>query len=62
VLISVGEDDAVKQGYTMTVYRGGEYVGKLVIDKVGPDWASGHMDQGVSKSFPAKGDEVATQL
>jgi uncharacterized protein YoxC len=62
VLVSVGVDDDVKVGFTMTVYRGGEYVGKLVIDKVGPDWASGHMDQGVSKSFPVKGDEVATQL
>jgi predicted nuclease with TOPRIM domain len=62
VLVSVGGDDEVKVGFTMTVYRGGEYVGKLVIDKVGPDWASGHMDQGVSKSFPVKGDEVATQL
>jgi hypothetical protein len=62
VLISVGVDDLVKVGFTMTVFRGGEYVGKLVIDKVGPDWASGHMDQGVSKSFPMKGDNVATQL
>jgi hypothetical protein len=62
VLVSVGEDDLVKVGFTMTVFRGGEYVGKLVIDKVGPDWASGHMDQGVTKSFPMKGDEVATQL
>jgi hypothetical protein len=62
VLISVGTDDNVKVGFTMTVFRGGEYVGKLVIDKVGPDWASGHMDRGVSKSFPMKGDSVATQL
>ena len=42
--------------------RGGEYVGVLVIDKVGPDWASGHMDQSKSKSFPQRGDDVATQL
>jgi predicted nucleic acid-binding Zn-ribbon protein len=62
VLVSVGTDDDVKVGFTMTVYRGGEYVGRLVIDKVGGDWASGHMDQSVSKSFPMKGDDVATQL
>jgi len=62
VLVSVGTDDEVKVGFTMTVYRGGEYVGRLVIDKVGGDWASGHMDQSVSKSFPMKGDDVATQL
>jgi len=62
VLVSVGTDDEVKVGFTMTVYRGGEYVGRLIIDKVGGDWASGHMDQSVSKSFPMKGDDVATQL
>ena len=62
VLVSVGTDDEVKVGFTMVVYRGGEYVGQLIIDKVGPDYAAGHMDQGVSKSFPMKGDDVATQL
>jgi uncharacterized protein YlxW (UPF0749 family) len=62
VLISVGTDDEVKIGYTFTVYRSGEYLGKLVIDKVGEDWASGHMDRGLTKEFPQRGDEVATQL
>ena len=62
VLISVGQDDEVQIGYTITVYRSGEYLGKLVIDKIGPDWASGHMDKGLTKEFPQRGDEVATQL
>jgi regulator of replication initiation timing len=62
VLISAGADDEVQIGYTFTVYRGGQYVGKLVIDKVGPDWASGHMDTGLTKEFPQRGDEAATQL
>lgn len=62
VLLSVGKDDEVELGYTFTVYRGGKYIGKLVIDKVGPDWASGHMDKGLSKEFPQRGDEAATQL
>jgi myosin heavy subunit len=62
VLLSVGAQDKVQIGYTFTVYRGGQYIGKLVIDKVGPDWASGHMDQGLTKEFPQRGDEAATQL
>ena len=62
VLISVGSEDKVQIGYTFTVYRGGQYIGKLVIDKVGPDWSSGHMDRGLTKEFPQRGDEAATQL
>ncbi len=62
VLVSVGTDDDMEVGFTMTVFRGGEFVGNLIIDKVGQDWASGHMDRSMSKSFPVKGDQVATQL
>jgi hypothetical protein len=62
VLISVGSDDKVEIGYTLTVYRGGAYLGKLLIDKVGPDWASGHMDPNETKEFPKRGDRVSTQL
>jgi len=62
VLVSVGTDDEMEVGFTMTVYRGGEFIGQLIIDKVGEDWASGHMDRSLSKSFPVKGDQVATRL
>ena len=46
----------------MTVYRGNEYVGKLIIDKAGDDWASGHMDMGLTKTFPQQGDSASTRL
>jgi hypothetical protein len=62
VLISVGTDDDVAVGYTFKVFRGGEFVGMLVVDRVGPDWAAGHMDKDESKSFPQRGDDVATKL
>ena len=62
VLISVGEDDDVAVGYTFKVYRGGEFVGMLVIDRTGADWAAGHMKEDESKSFPQRGDDVATRL
>jgi SMC interacting uncharacterized protein involved in chromosome segregation len=62
VLISIGSDEGVEEGYTFTVYRGSQYIGQLIIDKVGGDWASGHMDKGLMKEFPQRGDEAATQL
>ena len=62
VLISIGTDDELAIGDIMTVYRGDEYVGKLIIDKKGDDWASGHMDMGLTKSFPQQGDSASTRL
>jgi cell division protein FtsB len=62
VLITVGTDDELKIGDIMTVYRGNEYVGKLIIDKTGDDWASGHMDMGLTKTFPQQGDSASTRL
>jgi hypothetical protein len=49
-------------GAFMTVYRGNEYVGKLIIDKKGDDWASGHMDLDLTKNTPRKGDSASTLL
>mgnify|MGYP003573983990 CR=1 FL=1 len=62
VLITIGTDDELSIGDIMTVYRGGEYVGKLIIDKTGDDWASGHMDMDLTKSFPQQGDSASTRL
>jgi DNA repair exonuclease SbcCD ATPase subunit len=62
VLITIGTDDELNIGDTMTVYRGNEYVGKLIIDKKGDDWASGHMDMGLTKTFPQQGDSASTKL
>jgi len=42
VMISVGSDDGVKKGYAFTVYRGDQYIGKVIIDKVEKDYASGY--------------------
>ncbi len=62
VLIRVGRSDGVEPGHRFTVSRGKEYVGRLVIDKVGDNWASGHMMKDVSKDEPAAGDEVNSHL
>jgi len=42
VMLSVGRDDEVKVGYAFTVYRGNQYIGKVIIDKVEADYASGY--------------------
>jgi hypothetical protein len=60
VQISIGMDDELDIGEIMLVYRGNEYVGKLIIDKKGDDWASGHMD--LTKTFPKKGDSASSKL
>jgi hypothetical protein len=62
VLVAAGSDDGLRVGYFMIVYRGNEYVGRLVIDKVGPDWSSDHMVLDMTESAPRKGDRATTQL
>jgi predicted nucleic acid-binding Zn-ribbon protein len=37
VVLSVGENEGVKKGYPFDVYRGGDYIGRVVVDKVLPD-------------------------
>jgi septal ring factor EnvC (AmiA/AmiB activator) len=62
VIISVGRSDKVAPGHQFTVSRGKSYVGRLVIDKVGDNWASGHMVKDLMKVEPAAGDEVNSHL
>jgi len=37
VVLSVGESDGVRMGYSFDVYRGPNYIGQVVVDKVFPD-------------------------
>jgi hypothetical protein len=37
VVLSVGENEGVKVGYPFDVYRGGDYIGRVVVDDVLPD-------------------------
>ena len=43
VMISVGSDDGVREGYEFTVYRGDRYLCKIRIDKAFPDQAAGEI-------------------
>jgi hypothetical protein len=37
VVLSVGENEGVKIGYTFDVYRGSDYIGRVVVNNVLPD-------------------------
>lgn len=43
VMISVGSDDGVREGFEFTVYRGEKYLCKIRIDKTFPDEAAGEI-------------------
>ncbi len=62
VLISVGNKDKVQVGYKFTVYRGSEYVSKLVVDKVEGDWAACRELTEFRKSEIQQGDNISTRV
>jgi chromosome segregation ATPase len=62
VLLSVGRDDKVKEGYEFTIYRGSEYVATVVIDKVEKDHCSGYSKKEVERLPIAVGDKGTTRF
>jgi flagellar capping protein FliD len=37
VVLSVGENESVKVGYAFDIYRGSDYIGRVIVDMVRPD-------------------------
>ncbi len=62
VMLSVGRDDGVKAGYEFTVYRGGQYVAKIVVDRVEKDHCTGHAKDGVQAAPIHEGDRATTRF
>jgi predicted nuclease with TOPRIM domain len=62
VLLSVGRDDKVKPGFEFTIYRGNEYVGTVLIDKVDKDHCSGSSKKEIERLNIAVGDKATTRL
>jgi hypothetical protein len=62
VVLSIGRDDAVKPGYEFTVFRGSEYVARVVIDKVEKDFCSGYSKKEVEKMPISVGDDATTKF
>ncbi|PCJ58994.1 MAG: hypothetical protein COA79_11585 [Planctomycetota bacterium] len=65
VMLSVGKADGVKVGYKFTIYRGGNYIGKVEVIELWPNMASTRVlvelnnDKGLTIE---NGDEAKTQL
>jgi hypothetical protein len=62
VMLSVGRDDLVKEGYEFTIYRGGEYVAKIVVDRVEKDHCTGYAKKGVQRAPIREGDQATTRF
>ena len=62
VVINVGEDDGVHVGFEFTIFRGKEYVAKMVIEKVYPNQAAGRIIPMTQKDKVLVGDKVATKV
>jgi len=58
--ISVGSADGVQKGMTFTVYRGADYVAKLVVQEVEPDRSGGRLFR--IAMDPKVNDKVADRL
>jgi predicted nucleic acid-binding Zn-ribbon protein len=60
VILSVGRDDQVEEGFEFTIYRGNDYVGKVIIDTVEADYCSGHSKKELERLPISSGDDATT--
>jgi DNA repair exonuclease SbcCD ATPase subunit len=62
VMLSLGRDDGVKKGFELTIYRGGEYVGKVIVDQVSKDHSTAYSVKAVEKTPIRVGDRGTTRF
>jgi len=62
VILNVGQRNQVAKGYSFIVFRGDEYVGKVIVDEVFPDMSATHYSRPDMKSDVEVGDDVTTRL
>ena len=60
VVISIGKDDGVLEGDEFTVYRGGDFVAKIVIDRSDRKWSAGKVV--LKKTDPRVADDVSNHI
>jgi hypothetical protein len=60
--ISIGADDGLKIGHSLDVYRGTQYLGRIVIKKTSPDRAVGQVMKELQRGQIKKGDRVTTKF
>lgn len=62
VVISIGEEDGVRAGFTLTVFRGNAFVGKLEVEQVYPKTAACRVLTEFTKDKVQMGDRVSTMV
>ncbi|HZN32666.1 MAG TPA: hypothetical protein VFB80_02570 [Pirellulaceae bacterium] len=60
--ISIGNDDGLKIGHTLDIYRDNTYLGRIVIRKTGPDRAVGQVQKEFQRGQIKRGDRVTTKF
>ncbi|HEY2412321.1 MAG TPA: hypothetical protein VGI40_08770 [Pirellulaceae bacterium] len=60
--ISIGSDDGLKVGHSLDVYRGNQYLGRIVIKKTNPDRAVGQVMRELQRGQIKRGDRVTTKF
>lgn len=62
VEISLGRDDGLKEGHTLEIYRGAQYLGRIEIKRTEDDKAIGQIVPGFKKGYIQRGDNVISKL
>ncbi|MBI2931009.1 MAG: hypothetical protein HYY16_05110 [Planctomycetes bacterium] len=62
VIVSIGKDDGVLEGNVFTVYRGGQFVAKLTIDRVDARWSAGRVNLKGQAGDPRVGDDASNSI
>ncbi len=62
VEISLGRDDGMREGFTLEVHRGGQYLGRLKVRTVRDDKSVAEILTGYQKGYIRAGDRVDSKL
>ncbi len=62
VEVSLGEDDGLRPGHTLEVFRGSKYLGRVEVLHASPDRSVGKILPGFKKGVIQKDDDVATRF
>ncbi len=60
VVISIGKDDGVLEGDEFTIYRGGDFVAKVIVDRADRKWAAGKVV--LKKTDPKVADDASNHI
>ncbi len=60
VVISIGRNDGVLEGNEFTIYRGGQFIAKIAINKVDAKWAAGRVT--LKKEAPRVSDDASNSI